>query len=320
MKDINYYVEKLNSWNLNNNYTTEEIQYAANFFYTLFDELSKMHITENDVERDLSETEKFLFMYINITSKIKDHDDNNTSHDIIGSILTNKAVCQGYTSIMNFICNELSIPFLYKSTEGEFGAHGNFQVIVKDKDGYKHCLHCDSYIDAPDDENDTITFNATLISANDMNNYHNHQDPSSEFLFWELAINDIDLESKKEALESISFIEQLRQEKTDDIINNHYKSLKNDLIELNKFFKCEIGTLETREDILRAYQIMKEYYNRINNPFEREELYEMIKQLYISYNEIILNMNTEDAINKATEIIEKQIENTQKKHNEKWTR
>ena len=179
-------------------------------------------------------------------------------------------------------------------------------------------MHCDSFLDAPEDENDTITFNATLISANDMNNYHNHQDPSSEFLFWELAVSDTDLESKKASLESLSIIEQIRGDNLQDTINNHYESLKEQIVHLNSFFKCEIGSLETRQDILKAYQIMKDYYSKVNMSIEREKLYNMIKQIYISYNISILNLSIEEAKNNAEEIINKQIENTQNKHREKW--
>ena len=96
---------------------------------------------DNNECRDLSELEKFLYMYINIISIMKDDEDKNTSHDIIGTILTQKAMCQGYSTIMEFICKELSIPFLYKRTEvNGITSHGNFQVILKDKDNIKHCL------------------------------------------------------------------------------------------------------------------------------------------------------------------------------------
>jgi hypothetical protein len=320
MKDINYYIQKINSIDTNQKYSSEEKQFVANYFYNLFEELSKMNIIEDSKKRNLSEIEKFLFIYIDIASKVKDHNDNNTSHDIIGSILTNTAVCQGYTSIMQFVCEELSIPFLYKTTEGPFGAHGNFQVIVKDKTGITHCLHCDPYLDAPDNENDTITFNATLISANDMNNYHNHQEPSSEFLFWELALNSISLEEKINQLESLSIVEQFGNTNLEEAIAEHYNSLKKDIIQLNNFFNCNIGKLETRQDILNAYQTIKEYYSQINIPISRENLYDMIEKIYISYNISILNMNNEEAVNKAKETINKQIENTDKKHKASWTK
>lgn len=318
MKDINYYIQKVDSMDLQHKYSSDEKEYVAEYFYNLLNELYRMNIIDDGKKRELSEIEKFLFIYINVTSKVKDHNDNNTSHDIIGSILTNTAVCQGYTSIMQFLCNELSIPFLYKTTEGPFGAHGNFQVIVRDDTEIMHCLHCDPYIDAPDNENDTITFNATLISANNMNNYHNHQDPSSEFLFWEVALDSVSLEEKQKQLESLSMVEQLLDKGLEEAISEHYASLKNEIIHLNSFLNCKIDNLETNQDILKAYQTIKDYYKQINISISREELYSMIEKIYVSYNTSILNMNKEEAIEKAEEIIGKQIENTSKKHKINW--
>lgn len=46
---------------------------------------------DKDEYRDLSELEKFLYMYINVISIPKDEEDKNTSHDIIGTILTQKS-------------------------------------------------------------------------------------------------------------------------------------------------------------------------------------------------------------------------------------
>ena len=236
MKDINYYLEKMNEIDFEKNYTDNTKLDVSKYFYKLFDDLSKMYIVNSYQKRELSQLEKFFYIYINITSMVKDHNDDNTSHDVIGSISTGKAVCQGYSNIMKFICNELSIPFLYKNMEGPFGAHGNFQVILEDSDGIKHCLHCDPYIDSPDDLDDTITFNATLISANDINNYQNHQEPSSNYLFWEFVNDTYDFESKKRLLESLSIIEEFSDKKLEDVIDKHYQNLKEDIIELNKFF------------------------------------------------------------------------------------
>lgn len=319
MEKINNFIQIFNSMELEKNYSFEEKEFVAKYFYNMFEELSKMRIIDNGEKRELSEVEKFLFMYINITSKVKDHVDNNnaTSNDIIGSILTNTAVCQGYTRIMQFICNELSIPFLYKLTQGVSGLHGNFQVIVKDNNGVEHCLHCDSYIDAPDDENDTITFNATLISANDMNNYHNYQNPSSEFLFWDIVHGE-SVEKKKEQIESLGLIEELNGMSLEEATKNHYNDLKQQIINLSSFIQCEIGDLETRQDILNAYQIMKSYYDKTNLSIDRDELYDMIKKIYVSYNIIILNMSNVEAVKNAEEKINKQIENTVAKHKEKW--
>lgn len=321
MEKINDFIQIFNSMELEKYYSFEEKEFVAKYFYNLFEELSKMKIIDNGEKRELSEIEKFLFMYINITSKVKDHLDNgnDTSNDIVGSILTNTAVCQGYTRIMQFICNELSIPFLYKLTQGASGLHGNFQVIVKDNNGIEHCLHCDSYIDAPDNENDTITFNATLISANDMNNYHNHQDPTDEFLFWNI-VDGKSVEEKKKQLESLGTVELITGISLDEAVKDHYDILKKQIIDLNRFFNCEIGSLKTRQDILRAYQIMKDYYDKTNVSIDRDELYDMVRHIYISYNVSILNMSNEEAIENAEEKINKQIENTKKKHKEKWVK
>lgn len=65
---------------------------------------------------------------------------------------------------------------------------------------------------------------------------------------------------------------------------------------------------------------MKDYYSKVNMPIEREKLYNMIRQIYISYNIFILNMNSDEAIKNAEETINKQVENTQIKHREKWVK
>ena len=119
------------------------------------------------------------------------------------------------------------------------------------------------------------------------------------------------MERKKKILESLTIVEQIRGENLEEAINNHYESLKKQIIDLNRFFNCEIGSLETRQDILRAYQTMKDYYLKTNIVMDRDELYDIIRQIYISYNVSILNMNKEEAIKNADEKINKQIENTQ---------
>lgn len=204
IKDKNYFINKLKELEFSSNYSEEQIEYVAEYFCILFSNLDKLKMEDNNECRDLSELEKFLYMYINIISIMKDDEDKNTSHDIIGTILTKKAMCQGYSTIMEFICKELSIPFLYKRTEvNGIRSHGNFQVILKDKDNIKHCLHCDPYIDSPSNTNDTITFNATLISADDINNYHNKQFPSGGYgdvvLFWNISLDNKSIEEIKES-------------------------------------------------------------------------------------------------------------------------
>lgn len=239
-------------------------------------------------------------MYINVISISKDEEDKNTSHDIIGTILTQKAMCQGYSIIMDFICKELSILFLYKKTEvNGITSHGNFQVILKDKYNIKHCLHCDPYIDSPSNQNDTITFNATLISADDINNYHNKQFPSGGYgevvLFWNISLDNKSIEEIKETNNSVSTIEKMQIELSgeieENIINSHYIKLKEQIIELNKFFKCDIGTMESKNEILFAYQKLKIYYENNINEISREEIFSLIKNIYISHFVFVDNNN-----------------------------
>ena len=65
---------------------------------------------------------------------------------------------------------------------------------------------------------------------------------------------------------------------------------------------------------------MKDYYDKTNVSIDRDELYDMVRHIYISYNVSILNMSNEEAIENAEEKINKQIENTKKKHKEKWVK
>lgn len=329
IKDKNYFINKLNELEFSSNYSENQIEQVAEYFCNLFINLDKLKIKDNDKCRDLSELEKFLYMYINVISIPKDEEDKNTSHDIIGTILTQKAMCQGYSTIMDFICKELSIPFLYKRTEvNGITSHGNFQVILKDKDNIKHCLHCDPYIDSPSNQNDTITFNATLISADDINNYHNIQSPSPSWgdivLFWDISIYNKSIEEIKKENDSIKTIEKMQSEFSgeteEDIINSHYIKLKQQVIELNKFFRCDISNIETKSEVLLAYQKLKTYYENNINEISREEIFSLIRNIYISHFVFVDNNNYQEAEEKANELLSKQIENTNLKKKEHWIR
>lgn len=329
IKDKNYFINKLKELEFSSNYSEEQIEYVAEYFCILFSNLDKLKMEDNNECRDLSELEKFLYMYINIISIMKDDEDKNTSHDIIGTILSQKAMCQGYSTIMEFICKELSIPFLYKRTEvNGITSHGNFQVILKDKDNIKHCLHCDPYIDSPNNTNDTITFNATLISADDINNYHNKQFPSGGYgdvvLFWNISLGNKSIEEIKETNDSVSTIEkmqiELSGETEENIINSHYIKLREEIIELNKFFNCDIGNMENRNEILLAYQKLKTYYEDNINEISREEIFSLIKNIYISHYIFVDNNSYQVASQKSNELISKQIENTNLKKKEHWIR
>ena len=90
IKDKNYFINKLNKLEFSSNYSENQIEQVAEYFCTLFSNLDKLKLKDNDKYRDLSELEKFLYMYINIINIPKDEEDKNTSHDIIGTLLTQK--------------------------------------------------------------------------------------------------------------------------------------------------------------------------------------------------------------------------------------
>lgn len=100
IKDKNYFINKLNKSSFSSNYSKDQIEQIAKYFCTLFSNLDKLKMRNKDEYRDLSELEKFIYMYINIISITKDEEDKNNSHDIIGTILTQKAMCQGYSTII----------------------------------------------------------------------------------------------------------------------------------------------------------------------------------------------------------------------------
>ena len=317
VKKSDYFLDKLQDKKYSS-YLISEKQIAVGKLYNFFNNLEKLKNYEESNGRKLSKIDMFLYAYVNTVSKPKDHEDDNTSHDLVGTLLTGKSVCQGYTSLLEFICNELDIPFLYKVTEGPFGAHGNFQVIVDDEDGIKHCLHCDPFIDSKDNENNSIGLNAVLIPADDINNYHNHQDPSSQFLFWELAFNSMTVEEKKKQLDSLSFLEKLRNESEETAIKKHYEYLKNNILELNKFFRIELEELDSNDKIINAYRTLKEYYSYINVPIDREVIYSHINKLLVDVNIAIRNINVTEAVLYAENDLNKIIEETKLRYKTKW--
>lgn len=318
-KHVDYFLNKLQDKKYSD-YSIDEKKIAASKLCVLFYNLEQIINYEESNGRKLSKLDMFLYAYVYTISKPKDHEDNNTSHDLVGTLLTEKSVCQGYTSLLEFICNELEIPFLYKTTEGPFGAHGNFQVTVSDDAGIEHCLHCDPFIDSRNNENESIGLNATLIPADDINNYHNHQDPSSQFLFWELAFNNITVEEKKKQLDSLTFIEELRNDDAENVIKEHYMSLKNNILELNNFFGIEFEELDNPDKIMKAYKILKDYYSQINIPISRETLYSHVNKLLVDVNIVLRNMNTNEAMLCAESNLNEIIEETKSRQKTKWVK
>lgn len=61
IKDKNYFINKLNELEFSSNYSENQIEQVAEYFYTLFSNLDKLKMKDKDEYRDLSELEKFLY-------------------------------------------------------------------------------------------------------------------------------------------------------------------------------------------------------------------------------------------------------------------
>ena len=296
-------------------YTDEELSKAAIQIKGFLDKLNNMVIYENDIPRRLNNLEAFVAIYEFVANRV--YVEQDTSHDLIGSLITNQGVCQGYCQLMSFLCESFNIPFLYKNTEtfdenkNPLGSHANFEVIVQDENGVNHCLHCDPTIDSPKNETDTLGFNAFLIQDNDINRYYHKQIPSESSIsaFYNNFLSEQSFEQSISLLTQVNPIEQMISEKTEEeIINSHFTTLKNNLVELNRFFRLNIdfNNLDNGQ-LIGAYRAMYEYYNSIAQPFTPEQLKQAIKNVKTA--EIMYEQHTsfDDASMKSQKIFEQRM-------------
>lgn len=296
-------------------YTDKELSKAAIQIKEFLDKLNNMVIYDNDIPRRLNNLEVFVAMYEFVANRV--YVEQDTSHDLIGTLITNQGVCQGYCQLMSFLCESFNIPFLYKRTEtfdenkNPIGSHANFEVIVQDENGVNHCLHCDPTIDSPKNETDTLGFNAFLIQDNDINRYYHKQIPSGSSIsaFYNNFLSEQSFEQSISLLTQVNPIEQMISEKTEEeIINSHFTTLKNNLVELNRFFRLNIdfNNLDNGQ-LIGAYRAMYEYYNSIAQPFTPEQLKQAIKNVKTA--EIMYEQHTsfDDASMKSQKIFEQRM-------------
>ena len=62
-----------------------------------------MVIYDDNVSRKLNNLELFVAIYEFVADRV--YVEQDTSHDIIGTLITNKGVCQGYCQLMSFLCD-----------------------------------------------------------------------------------------------------------------------------------------------------------------------------------------------------------------------
>lgn len=68
--------------------------------------------------------------------------------------------------------------------------------------------------------------------------------------------------------------------------------------------------MENKNKILLAYQKLKNYYEDNTNEISREEIFSLIRNIYISHYIFVDNNSHQVAAEKSNELISKQIENT----------
>lgn len=310
----------------NISYTDKELSKASIQIMEFLDKLNNMVIYENDIPRNLNNLELFIAIYEFVANRV--YVEQDTSHDIIGTLITNQGVCQGYCQLMSFLCELFNIPFLYKHTEtfdknkNPLGSHGNFEVVVQDKNGFNHCLHCDPTIDSPKSEMDILGFNALLIQDSDINRYYHKQIPAGNSIstFYNNFLSEQNFEQSISLLTQVNPIEQIISGKTEEeIINRHFTTLKNNLIELNGFFGLNIdfNNLDNAQ-LIGAYREMYEYYISIAQPFAPEELKQAIKNVKTA--EIMYEHYTsfEVASKQSQQIFEQRMAKSIEQHEKHW--
>ena len=277
--------QKLFKYYINENssevkYNDKDLLKASSEIISFLHKVSNMKVYDDENVRNLNNLEMFIAIYEFVSNRI--YIEQETSHDLIGALITNKSVCQGYCQLMEFLCKTLNVPFLYKRVETfnennlPLGSHGNFEVIVKDFNGFSHCLHCDPTIDSPKDEFDVLGFNALLIQDNDINKYYHKQVSSGGDIssFYENFLSKEQFEQSIAVLYEVKPIELILSGKSEEeIIDDHFIKLKESLIQLNKFFNMNIDFRNlNNSQLISIYQSMYEYYVSISHPINPDEL------------------------------------------------
>ena len=322
------------------NYSTEEIRKAVEMIKRFIGRLENCRIEENGKQRKLSQVEEFALIYDYVSNR--KYAEKADSHSIVGALNSGYSVCEGFTKLSEVLCALRGIPFLYKHVTTGYGVdeHGNFQVIVSDNNGIKHCLHCDPTIDClkdpksdpeilPAEEKDTFTYNAFLIETKSIKDYCKRQEPSpgslSTSLFWKIAVDDQSPEELKKELEDVSdekmIIPSMMGQSKQDVINSEYARIRDGIADVSDFFGMETPNLDSNEQVLEAYKMLFKRYEKLDIPIDRNELFDSIRKVYIqnipskNINDIIekrisktKEYDVKDWNNKKDEIVNKNIQ------------
>ena len=279
----------------NTQYSSDEIQKAINMIKNFINGLDKCKIVEGGVQRKLSQLEEMILIYDFVANR--NYVVQPDSHSIVGVLNSGNSVCEGFTKLSELLCKLRGIPFLYKNVNTQNGgeSHGNFQVIVHDKDGIAHCLHCDPTIDCLEDGKENLTYNAFLIETSHIKDFYRQQSPVPGIteVFWNISVKQLTAEQIKASFESVSssdeFLAMMRGENVQDIVTSRYNDLRSNIAELGSFLGVEVPNLDTNEQVLEMYQRLLERYNEISVPLDRETLSDTIRNIYRqNFPEIIM--------------------------------
>ncbi|MBO6145748.1 MAG: hypothetical protein J6O62_03015 [Bacilli bacterium] len=310
----------MNENNPTSKYSEEEYIKAATILSEFFDKLDNMRIYKEN-NRKLNKLERFIEIYNFVGNRV--YKEQGSSHDLIGVLLTDKSVCQGFCQLMEFICKRENIPFLYKNVytydenDKAIGSHGNFEVIVQDNNGNKHCLHCDPTIDCPKTKEDVLSYNAFLIEDKEINSYYHTQEGEGDTGFYMDLMSNIEIYINK--MDFVDEVYTLFNPK-DEIIQTRYDNLRQRIIKLNEFFKFDLDLNEnsTKSEIKEAYRLLKKKYEEISNGIDKNELTNAILNVCVSEKVYDDRTNVEKSVKMGIEEYNKKAEKTNKNNEKFW--
>lgn len=93
-------------------YTEQDCKDANEIINQFLNKLKQLKILDGNEERPLNQLEKFLCIYEFVSNRVKE--EAETSHDVIGVLKTNKAVCEGFSNLLQLLCNQVEISVIYK--------------------------------------------------------------------------------------------------------------------------------------------------------------------------------------------------------------
>ena len=299
-------------------YSSEEINNAKSQWVNFLVELKKAKVREHGNERELNELEKFIYIYEFVADRV--YEDTKTSHDVVGVLNTNKGVCEGFIKLLKSLCDEVGIKFLYKHSvvNETLDSHGNAEIYIEDKNGKKHCLHCDPTIDCRKTDEDVLKYNGMLIADSDINRYYHTQIWDSRVGLYSnlfngesdinIGISDMDKMMAEIRGEDISVLEKYEEDR-----------IREELKKISSFFHMEISDkeLETSDQMREVYRKLYQCYKEAQVPIDNNEFMEALINVQIS-KFINRGVSFYEAQRKAKEIIRERVEASIKCQKEFW--